>query len=81
MQHVARVLTKLHTNTGSRMISDQVKSIYQSIIDEVIEKSIPAAQQAGYSGSIAPHETLGRIKAAWIQNLQKELGWSLGLLT
>jgi hypothetical protein len=56
------------------MISDQVKSVYQAIIDEVIQKSIPAAISCGYSGSTLPGDTLGRIKSAWIANLQKELG-------
>jgi hypothetical protein len=56
------------------MISDQVKSIYQRIIDEVIEKSIPAAEECGYSGSLSANDTLGRIKSAWIMNLEKELG-------
>jgi hypothetical protein len=62
--------------THRKMISDQVKSVYQAIIDDVIEKSVPSALAAGYSGSTLPQETLGRIKSAWIQNLQKELGLS-----
>lgn len=58
-------------------MSDQVRSIYQSVIDEVMSASAPRADRYAISSSLEKNQPLGRFKAAWELKLRREFGKGL----